>query len=68
MSQQFTKAQVAEHKDEKSGMYIIIDTGVYDVASMFFLFFISVSMRQSNQETNHTIQNSLTTTPAAPRS
>ena len=36
MSQQFTKAQVAEHKDEKSGMYIIIDTGVYDVASMFF--------------------------------
>ncbi|KAK4168915.1 putative cytochrome b5 protein [Cladorrhinum sp. PSN259] len=32
MSQQFTKAQVAEHKDEASGIYIIIDDGVYDVA------------------------------------
>ncbi len=28
---QFTKAEVAQHKDEKS-MFIIIDDGVYDVA------------------------------------
>ncbi|KAK4236675.1 cytochrome b5-like heme/steroid binding domain-containing protein [Achaetomium macrosporum] len=31
MSKQITKAEVAEHKDEKS-MYIIVDDGVYDVA------------------------------------
>ncbi|KAJ4306159.1 hypothetical protein N0V88_000955 [Collariella sp. IMI 366227] len=31
MSKQFTKAEVAQHKDE-SGMYIIVDDGVYDVA------------------------------------
>ncbi|KAH6631111.1 cytochrome b5-like heme/steroid binding domain-containing protein [Chaetomium sp. MPI-SDFR-AT-0129] len=31
MSEQFTKAQVAEHKDEKS-MFIIVDDGVYDIA------------------------------------
>ncbi|AEO55952.1 hypothetical protein MYCTH_2300312 [Thermothelomyces thermophilus ATCC 42464] len=31
MSKQITKAEVAQHKDEKS-MYIIIDDGVYDVA------------------------------------
>lgn len=31
MSEQFTKAEVAQHKDEKS-MYIIIDDGVYDIA------------------------------------
>lgn len=34
MSEQFTKAQVAEHKDEKS-MFIIVDDGVYDIAGMF---------------------------------
>ncbi|KAK4121078.1 cytochrome b5, partial [Parathielavia appendiculata] len=31
MSKQITKAEVAQHKDDKS-MYIIIDDGVYDVA------------------------------------
>lgn len=35
MSQTFTVAEVAKHKDEKEGMYIIIDGGVYDVASTF---------------------------------
>lgn len=34
MSKTFTKADVASHKDEKNGMYIIIDDGVYDVAGM----------------------------------
>lgn len=40
MSKQFTKAEVAQHKDEK-GMYIIVDDGVYDIASMssIFLFY-----------------------------
>lgn len=33
MSKTFTAAEVAQHKDEKEGMYIIIDSGVYDVAS-----------------------------------
>ncbi|KAK1771038.1 cytochrome b5-like heme/steroid binding domain-containing protein [Phialemonium atrogriseum] len=33
MSQTFTVAEVAKHKDEKEGMYIIIDGGVYDVAN-----------------------------------
>ncbi|KAL2259302.1 hypothetical protein VTK26DRAFT_7069 [Humicola hyalothermophila] len=31
MSKQFTKAEVAQYKDEKA-MYIIIDDAVYDVA------------------------------------
>ncbi|KAK0635590.1 putative cytochrome b5 protein [Bombardia bombarda] len=32
MSKTFTKAEVANHKDEKAGMYIIVDDGVYDIA------------------------------------
>ncbi|KAK4190649.1 putative cytochrome b5 [Podospora australis] len=32
MSQQITKAEVAQHKDEKS-MYIIVDDGVYDITN-----------------------------------
>ncbi|KAK0638752.1 putative cytochrome b5 protein [Cercophora newfieldiana] len=31
MSKTFTKADVAAHKDEKEGMYIIVDDGVYDI-------------------------------------
>ena len=33
MSKQFTTAEVAKHKTEADGMYIIIDSGVYDVTS-----------------------------------
>jgi len=33
MSKQFTKAEVAQHKDEANGIYIIVDNGVYDVTS-----------------------------------
>ena len=31
MSKQFTTAEVAKHKSEADGMWIIIDNGVYDV-------------------------------------
>jgi cytochrome b involved in lipid metabolism len=34
MSKTFTKAEVAEHKTEENGIYLIIDGGVYDVTSM----------------------------------
>ena len=34
MSKSFTKAEVATHKDEANGIYIIIDNGVYDITSM----------------------------------
>lgn len=33
MSKTFTAKEVGEHKDEKSGMYIIVDSGVYDITS-----------------------------------
>jgi cytochrome b involved in lipid metabolism len=35
MSKTFTPADVATHKDASSGLYIIIDDGVYDVTSTF---------------------------------
>jgi len=31
MSKSLTVAEVAKHKDEKDGMYIIIDSSVYDI-------------------------------------
>ncbi|KAL7622979.1 hypothetical protein AAE478_006658 [Parahypoxylon ruwenzoriense] len=33
MSKTFTAKDVAEHKDEKNGLYIIVDSGVYDITS-----------------------------------
>ncbi|KAI2473254.1 cytochrome b5 [Annulohypoxylon bovei var. microspora] len=33
MSKTFTAKDVAEHKDEKNGMYIIVDSGVYDITN-----------------------------------
>ncbi|KAI1389789.1 cytochrome b5 [Hypoxylon trugodes] len=33
MSKTFTAKDVAEHKDESAGMYIIVDSGVYDITS-----------------------------------
>jgi cytochrome b involved in lipid metabolism len=32
MSEQYTTAQVAEHKTEDKGLWIIVDGGVYDVS------------------------------------
>ncbi len=37
MSKSFTTAEVAKHKDEKEGFYVIIDTGVYNVTGRFSL-------------------------------
>ncbi|PSR97705.1 putative cytochrome b5 protein [Coniella lustricola] len=31
MSAQYTTAEVAQHKDESNGLWIIVDTGVYDI-------------------------------------
>jgi cytochrome b involved in lipid metabolism len=36
MSKSLSVAEVAEHKNADSGMYIIIDSGVYDVTSEYF--------------------------------
>ncbi|KAH8881575.1 cytochrome b5 [Thozetella sp. PMI_491] len=33
MSKSFTVAEVAKHKDEKEGMFIIVDKGVYDITN-----------------------------------
>ncbi|KAI1418673.1 cytochrome b5 [Hypoxylon sp. FL1857] len=33
MSKTFTAKDVAEHKDEQNGMYIIVDNGVYDITN-----------------------------------
>ncbi|KAI2625869.1 cytochrome b5 [Hypoxylon sp. NC1633] len=33
MSKTFTAKDVAGHKDEKDGMYIIVDSGVYDITN-----------------------------------
>lgn len=33
MSSQYTVADVAKHKDESNGMWIIVDSGVYDITS-----------------------------------
>jgi cytochrome b involved in lipid metabolism len=35
MSKSISVAEVAEHKNADSGMYIIIDSNVYDVTSKF---------------------------------
>jgi cytochrome b involved in lipid metabolism len=33
MSKTFTAKEVGEHRDEQNGMYIIVDSGVYDITS-----------------------------------
>lgn len=35
MSKSFTAKEVAEHKTDDKGLYLIIDDGVYDVTSKF---------------------------------
>ena len=36
MSNQYSVADVAKHKDESNGMWIIVDNGVYDITSEQF--------------------------------
>lgn len=71
MSKQYTTAEVAQHKDEASGMWLIVDTGVYDVTSTCHLRlpspgallapFAFLSLTTPSQTSS-------TSTPAAPRS
>lgn len=35
MSKSFTTAEVAKHKTEDGGIYIIVDNGVYDITGEF---------------------------------
>lgn len=35
MSNQYTVAEVAKHKDEANGLWIIVDSGVYDITSEY---------------------------------
>ncbi len=49
MSKSFTTAEVAKHKTDKDGMYIIVDNGVYDITGVLlsaghwlFLFLVSL--------------------------
>lgn len=37
MSQQYSTADVAKHKDEENGMWLIVENDVYDVTSEFSL-------------------------------
>ena len=38
MSNTYTTKDVAEHKDEKNGVWIIVDSEVYDVTSTITFF------------------------------
>ncbi|KAF3058447.1 hypothetical protein GL218_05708 [Daldinia childiae] len=54
MSQTFTAKDVADHKDEKNGMYIIVDSGVYDITSEAIPVRLSFSL-PSTDWTNNTL-------------
>ena len=45
MSKTFTTADVAQHKDEANGYWLIVENDVYDVSSMLRppLFFLSLA-------------------------
>lgn len=65
MSNQYTVADVAKHKDESNGMWIIVDNGVYDITSEHRppTLYITVSDSPPNAS-----QTSSMSTQAAPRS
>lgn len=65
MSNQYTVADVAKHKDESNGMWIIVDSGVYDITSEQHLPHLQI-MAHANPADTH--QTSSTSTQAAPRS
>jgi cytochrome b involved in lipid metabolism len=54
MSKTFTVADVAAHKDEKEGMYIIVDDGVYNITGMCSP--PSLSLSQTYPHTRNTTQ------------
>ena len=41
MSKTFTVAEVAKHKTEDAGQYIIVDNGVYDITGKCCAFVVS---------------------------
>lgn len=65
MSNQYTVADVAKHKDEKEGMWIIVDSGVYDITSEHFTSAHYLIQCVSPPNTSQTFSMS---TQAAPRS
>lgn len=47
MSTQYTTAEVAKHKDEANGMWIIVDSGVYDITSAYLINVLPSHVRVS---------------------
>lgn len=68
MSKTFTKADVATHKDEAAGMYIIIDNGVYNITGTPLPPPILSTTPTSNHPPPPPPQTSSKSTPEAPRS
>lgn len=52
MSKSFSKKEVADHKTEADGIYIIVDDGVYDVTSEYNVF-AQMEIRSSRRLLTH---------------
>lgn len=65
MSNQYSVADVAKHKDESNGMWIIVDSGVYDITSEHHLPISYITAQNNPADTSQTFS---TSTQVAPRS